>query len=300
MALSEVNRIILDLRPTLLEDMGLLPALRWYASQRLEPLGVSVHVQTGGVDGRLPPHAETTAYRIAQKAVTNVAKHAGARNLWLADRRGNRHLTLSIRDNGCGFDPGSVLGIYPDIEVVGEAADGLETLAQVDALHPDVVLLDLAMSKLGGLDVLRSLHRDHPECRLLVLTQHEAPDYVLPALQAGARGYLLKRAGGTEVVQAVRAVARGESFLHTAVTQLVIESVRAGTSSGSSLPDGRLSGREREVLALIAEGHTNGKIGKVLGISAKTVDKHRASLMEKLGIRTRSGLIRYALQGRTQ
>ena len=190
------------------------------------------------------------------------------------------------------------LSLHADIEVVGEAADGLETLTQVEALHPDLVLLDLAMPKLGGLDVLRSLHRDHPECQLLVLTQHEAPDYVLPALQAGARGYLLKRAGGADVVQAIRAMARGESFLHTAVTQLVIESVRAGTSSGASLPDGRLSGREREVLALIAEGHTNGEIGKVLGISAKTVDKHRASLMEKLGIHTRSGLMRYALQGR--
>jgi DNA-binding NarL/FixJ family response regulator len=190
------------------------------------------------------------------------------------------------------------LGIYPDMEVVGEAADGLETLAQAEALHPDVVLLDLAMPKLSGLDVLRSLHRDHPECQLLVLTQHDAPDYVLPALQAGARGYLLKRAGGAEVVQAVRAVARGESFLHTAVTHLVIDSVRTGANLTSFPPDGRLSVREREVLALIAEGHTNGEIARVLGISAKTVDKHRASLMEKLGIRTRSGLIRYALQGR--
>ncbi len=188
------------------------------------------------------------------------------------------------------------LSLYPDIEVVGEADDGLETLARVRALRPDVLVLDMAMPGLGGLEVLRRVQQEQPECRALVLTQHEAPDYVLPALQAGARGYLLKKAGGAEVVQAVRAVARGESFLHTSVTRLVIDSVLAGKGPGSEVPDGRLTDREREVLSLIAEGQTNAEVGRSLGISAKTVDKHRASLMEKLGIRTRSGLIRYAIQ----
>lgn len=191
------------------------------------------------------------------------------------------------------------LGIYPDIEVVGEAADGLETLAQVRDHHPDVLVLDMAMPGFGGLEVLRRLQQEQPECRVLVLTQHEAPDYVLPALQAGARGYILKRAGGAEVVQAVRAVARGESFLHTTVTRLVIDSVRAGTERGSQIADSRLTDREQEVLSLIAEGRTNSEVGRSLGISPKTVDKHRASLMEKLGIETRSGLIRYALQRRS-
>ena len=190
------------------------------------------------------------------------------------------------------------LGIYPDIEVVGEAADGLETLAQVQALDPDVVVLDMAMPGLGGLEVLRRLHREQPDCHVLVLTQHEAPDYVLPALQAGARGYLLKRAGGAEVVQAVRAVARGDSFLHTSVTRLVIDAVRAGNDRGPEVPDSRLTDREREVLSILGEGRSNAEIGRALGISAKTVDKHRAALMEKLGISTRAGLIRYALQRR--
>lgn len=107
--LGEVNRIILDLRPTLLEDMGLLSALRWYATQRLEPLGVSVHVHTEGTCTRLLPHVETTLYRIAQEAVTNVAKHAGARNLWLWAKPMKRHFALSIRDDGCGFDQASVM-----------------------------------------------------------------------------------------------------------------------------------------------------------------------------------------------
>jgi signal transduction histidine kinase len=118
-ALGEVNRIILDLRPTLLEDMGMLSALRWYAGQRLDSLGVMVHVQSAGVDERLQPHVETTVYRIAQEAVTNVAKHAGASNVWLSARRTNRHFTLSVRDDGRGFDPSSVLSDPDDRVGIG-------------------------------------------------------------------------------------------------------------------------------------------------------------------------------------
>lgn len=109
MALVEVNRIILDLRPTLLEDKGLVAALHWYAGQRLEPLGVRVHLRSAGMNDRLQPHVETTMYRIAQEAVTNVAKHSGAHNLWLTAKSSTRHFTLSIRDDGHGFDPPLVL-----------------------------------------------------------------------------------------------------------------------------------------------------------------------------------------------
>lgn len=118
-ALGEVNRIILDLRPTLLDDMGLLSALRWNASQRLDPVGVSVHVRSAGADERLQPHMETMVYRIAQGAVTNVAKHARARNVWLSTRRASRHFTLSVRDDGCGFDPTSVLSDPDDRVGIG-------------------------------------------------------------------------------------------------------------------------------------------------------------------------------------
>lgn len=188
------------------------------------------------------------------------------------------------------------LAMYPDIEVVGEAADGLETLAQVRALQPQVVLLDMAMPNLGGLEVLRRIGKEYPACKVLVLSQHEAPDYALPALQAGARGYLPKRAGGNEVLQAVRAVARGEGYLHSAVARFVIDAAVGGLGPGSKFVSAHLTDREREVLALIAEGRTNAEIAGALCISQKTVDKHRASLMQKLGVRTRSGLVRYALQ----
>jgi len=155
-------------------------------------------------------------------------------------------------------------------------------------------LLDMAMPNLGGLEVLRRIAKEQPECRVLVLTQHDSPQYVLPALQAGAKGYLLKKSGGAEVVQAVRALARGESVLHPAIARLVIEAAVHGDTQSESASD-HLTEREREVLVLIGEGKTNSEIAKSLGISQKTVDKHRANLMQKLGVTSRAGLIRYAL-----
>jgi two-component system response regulator NreC len=184
--------------------------------------------------------------------------------------------------------------MYPDIEVVGEGSDGAETLRKASALRPDVLLLDMAMPNLGGLEVLRRIAKEQPECKVLVLTQHDAPQYVLPSLQAGARGYLLKKSGGTEVAEAVRAVARGESVLHPAIARFVIEAAVQNVPQSDS-PSGYVTDREGEVLSLIAEGKTNAEIADALCISQKTVDKHRASLMRKLNVQTRAGLIRYAL-----
>jgi DNA-binding NarL/FixJ family response regulator len=188
------------------------------------------------------------------------------------------------------------LALCSDIQVVGEAAGGLEAIAQARALRPEILLLDLALPGLSGLEVLRRLARDLPECRVLILSQHDAPQYVLPALKAGARGYLLKRGGGAEVVQAIRAVARGESYLNPAVTQIVIDAALHNDWNEADVLTPRLTDREQEVLSLIADGHTNAEIGLSLGISAKTVDKHRAAIMRKLGITTRAGLVRYVLE----
>lgn len=199
-----------------------------------------------------------------------------------------------LRDSLAAF-----LALYPDIAVVGTAGDGLETLAQMAALCPDVVLLDLAMPGLGGLEVLRRVGKEQPHCKVVVLTQHDAPQYILPALEAGARGYLLKKAGGSEVVQALRAVARGESFLHPAVTQFVIDAAVQNCDDATALTARtQLTDREREILRLIGEGQTNTAIARSLAISPKTVDKHRAHLMEKLNVPTRAALIRYALENR--
>lgn len=197
-----------------------------------------------------------------------------------------------LRDSLAAF-----LALYPDLEVVGQAADGVETLAQIAALRPDVVLLDLNMPGLGGMEVLRRASKEHPACRIVILTQYDAPHYVLAALQAGARGYLLKKAGGADVVNAVRAVARGESVLHPAVTPFVIETALQGAPDAQAA-EARpaLTDREHEVLRLIGDGLTNAQIATTLQISPKTVDKHRANIMEKLGIATRAALIRYAVE----
>ncbi len=128
-ALDEVNRIILDLRPSLLEDMGLVAALRWYASQRLEPVGIQFHARANGMDERLQPHVETTLYRIAQEALTNIAKHSHAKNVWLSITRANNHFKLTVRDDGCGFDV-NVVQSHPD-DRVGIGLFGMKERAQL-------------------------------------------------------------------------------------------------------------------------------------------------------------------------
>jgi DNA-binding NarL/FixJ family response regulator len=187
------------------------------------------------------------------------------------------------------------LELHEDLKVAGAACDGVDAITQVLRLQPDVLLLDLGMSDLGGLEVTRRLKRDLPGCKIVVLSQHQDPDYVLPALRAGVDGYVLKKAGGHEVVQAIRAVHRGEAYLHPAVAQMVLElSVR--TAETWSDPLAALTPREREVLALVGQGRTNQQIAAALSISRKTVDKHRANLIRKLQLGSRSELIRFALE----
>jgi two-component system response regulator NreC len=187
------------------------------------------------------------------------------------------------------------LRLHSELEVVGEAADGLETIEQAMRLRPDVLLLDIGMPNLSGMEVTHRLKRDLPDCKIVILTQYHDPDYVLPLLRAGADGYVLKKAGGKEVVQAIHAVHCGEAYLHSAVAQTVLDTSVRGQNAWAG-PMENLTNREREVLTLIGEGKTNQEIAKALSISRKTVDKHRASLMEKLQINSRAELIRYALE----
>ncbi len=189
------------------------------------------------------------------------------------------------------------LALYPDLEVVGEAADGIEALSKVRQLHPDILLLDLAMPGLGGVDVLRRIRKDAPECKVVVLTQHELPEYILPALREGAKGYILKRAGGNEVVQAIRAVAQGESYLHPAITSFIIEAALRPdipSRTGDSAED--LTEREREVLVLIGEGKTNAEIAANLNLSAKTVSNYISSVLLKVHATDRAKLMLMALE----
>jgi DNA-binding NarL/FixJ family response regulator len=187
------------------------------------------------------------------------------------------------------------LSLHPDIVLVGEAGDGLETVREVSRVKPDVLVLELSLPTLSGLEVTRRIRRDLPSCKIVILTQYQAPKQVLSVLRAGANGYLLKKAGGNEVLAAIRAVVRGEAYLCPTIAQTVLEYSLRGEEHRSD-PTATLTPREHEVLALIGNGMTNQEISAALHISRKTVDKHRAALLKKLGLASRAELIRFALE----
>ena len=185
----------------------------------------------------------------------------------------------------------------PAIEVVAEAESGHEALRLVQEHQPDVILLDIAMPGLNGLEVAARLAEEFPRVRVLILSMHLNEEYVWQALRAGASGYLLKDSGDSELEIAIRAVARGETYLSPPVSKQVISDymLRAG-SEPSSLD--RLTPRQREVLQLIAEGHSTKEIAFTLKVSVKTVESHRTELMERLNIHDVAGLVRYAIRVR--
>jgi len=189
----------------------------------------------------------------------------------------------------------TLLESLPDVNVVAEAGDGREALRLIDEHRPDVTLMDIAMPGLNGLEATARATEAFPHCRVIVLSMHLNEEYVLQALRAGASGYLLKDSGLAELEIAVRAVARGETYLSPPVSKQVIADYvqRVGGEAG---PFERLTPRQREVLQLIAEGHTTQGIAHQLGISVKTIETHRAQLMERLDIHDIAGLVRYAIR----
>jgi DNA-binding NarL/FixJ family response regulator len=190
----------------------------------------------------------------------------------------------------------SLLEDEPDMQVVGEAEDGHTAVKMTSQLEPDVVVMDIAMPLLNGLEATRQIKRSHPNVKVLILTMHENEEYIRQVLATGAMGYILKDAAARELLGAIRAVNRGEAVLSPAVTRLVIEDyLRWGEPQPEPVSNG-LSVREREVLQLIAEGYTNKQIGEILCISVKTVQAHRNSLMQKLDLHDRGELIKYAIQ----
>jgi DNA-binding NarL/FixJ family response regulator len=189
----------------------------------------------------------------------------------------------------------TLLESLPEVAVAAEAKDGYEALRLIELHHPDVVLMDIAMPGLNGLETTARITADFPHCRVIVLSMHLNEEYVLQALRAGASGYLLKDSGLAELEIAVRAAARGETYLCPPVSKQVIESYVQRVGSATS-PFEHLTPRQREVLQLIAEGHTTQDIALRLGVSAKTVETHRAQVMERLDIHDIAGLVRYAIR----
>lgn len=188
------------------------------------------------------------------------------------------------------------LKMSADIEVVGEAADGIEAIEGVKKLNPDIVIMDIAMPKLGGLEALVEIKKINPDVKVLVLTQYEDKEYIRRFLKAGASGYMLKRAVGLDLLTAIKAIASGEAYLHPSIAASVIdEYVGSNKNKASDDPYEALTDREKQVLKLIAEGHTSKEIADILGISAKTAIAHQTNLSEKLDIHARAGLIKFAI-----
>lgn len=188
----------------------------------------------------------------------------------------------------------SLLERQPGFLVVGEASNGQEALAQVEALAPDIVLMDLAMPGMDGLEATRRLRQLHPDIRVLILTQHDNREYIAPALQAGAVGYVLKRSGGREVVNAIYQVYENGAFVEPEVAQKLVHTILP--SNGLSEPAPHLTERELQVLRLVVEGLSNKEIARMLVISPKTASVHRTNIMSKLGVRNSADLVRYVMQ----
>ncbi|HUT20829.1 MAG TPA: response regulator transcription factor [Anaerolineae bacterium] len=184
-----------------------------------------------------------------------------------------------------------------DIEVVGEAEDGRETVRQVERVHPDVVLMDITMPLLNGVEATRQIKAQYPEVQVLGLTRHENEEYIYQLLRAGASGYVVKQAAPAELVEAIRAVFEGDTFLSPSINPSMVEEyIRQAKAMVKKGPDERLTPREREVLQLVAEGRTNREIAQVLSISVKTVEHHRANLMSKLELYSAAELTQYAIR----
>jgi len=190
----------------------------------------------------------------------------------------------------------ALLSLEPDMDVVAEVSTGEEAVERARTLKPDVVVMDLDMPGIGGLEATRQVAALEQETRVLVLTSHAEAEYLLPVLEAGGSGFVQKTHAEQDLISALRVVAGGEVFLYPSATKLLLREYRTAEAKGEVSPLEELSEREREVLALTAEGFTSTEVGKKLFLSPKTVDTYRSRLMQKLGLSHRSELVRFALQ----
>jgi DNA-binding NarL/FixJ family response regulator len=195
-----------------------------------------------------------------------------------------------VRDGLC-----SLLSRRKDIQVVGQAADGHQAVAQVAALQPDVVLMDIAMPEMNGLEATLAILKSFPNTRILVLTQYESKEYVFPLLRAGAAGYIVKRSRASELVDAIRSVYFDGAFLPPAIARAVVNGVAQQAQDDAVTPS-PLTEREIEIVRWVAEGLSSREIAEKLNLSVKTVETHRANMMEKLGAHNTPELIRYAIR----
>ncbi|MFI6012679.1 response regulator [Streptomyces sp. NPDC051243] len=189
-----------------------------------------------------------------------------------------------------------ILDSEPDLTVVAEAGDGAEAIEAARTHHPDLAILDIAMPRMTGLQAARELSRTQPELHILILTMYDNEQYFFEALAAGASGYVLKSVADRDLVEACRATMRGEPFLYPGAVNALVRNYLDRVREGQSPPAKAITDREEEILKLVAEGHTSQEIADILVISPKTVERHRANLLQKLGLKDRLGLTRYAIR----
>jgi RNA polymerase sigma factor (sigma-70 family) len=191
----------------------------------------------------------------------------------------------------------ALLSDEPDLEIVGEADNGREALQAVMKLHPNLVLMDISMPGLNGIEATRQIRQRHPEVKVVVLSMHANEEYVFQVLRAGASGYVLKQSDSSEVLTAIRAALTGGSFLSPPISRAVVDDyVRRAEARGEGSDLDLLTSREREVLQLLAEGLSNREIAEQLNISVKTVETHRSNMMNKLDVDSKTELVKYALR----
>ncbi|MFC1987967.1 response regulator [Chloroflexota bacterium] len=198
---------------------------------------------------------------------------------------------IIVRDGIC-----ALLALAGDIEVVGEASNGVEALEMVKELKPNVVLMDMAMPIMGGLEATRRICKEFPATKVLVLTQYDDKEFVFPVVEAGASGFISKVAASSELASGIRSIYHGDSYLSPSVAKLMVEDYRRGDGRVAQDPYEQLTERERDVLKLVAEGYTTKEIADRLVVTPKTVEGHRTNLMAKLGIHNRIELVKYALR----
>jgi len=184
------------------------------------------------------------------------------------------------------------------LSVVGEACDGMDVLDKVGALAPDIVLMDIAMPRLNGIETTRHLQGIRSAAKVLILSLHEEREYLLESFRAGARGYILKDSAPSDVTRAIEAVHAGDPFYTVGTARLMLEEVRGGIGAGASHPSEDLTRREKEILSLACEGLKSAEIAGRLAVSVRTIDAHRRNIKHKLGIHSMAGLTRYALKNR--
>jgi DNA-binding NarL/FixJ family response regulator len=196
-----------------------------------------------------------------------------------------------VRDGIC-----SLLALVSDIELVGEAATGKEAVARVRQLAPDVVLMDIAMPTINGLEATRRIRKEFPNTKVLALTQYDDREQIFSMIEAGARGFITKVAASSELTVGIRAVYRGECFLSPSVAKALVEEYQRFAASARDDYYQDLTDREKEVLRLVADGHTAREIAGILDLSPKTVEGYKTSLMGKLGLHRKADLIKYAIR----